>query len=94
MYTIIRTAKFNKDVNRLLRRGYKLALLYEVVKKLAAGETLDGGYKDHALKGKYAGSRECHITHDWLLIYKKSDAALVLVLTTTGTHSDLKFGDK
>ena len=34
-------------------------------------------------------NQECHIKLDWLLIYKKSDDALILVLTRTGTHSDL-----
>jgi mRNA interferase YafQ len=49
--------------------------------------------KTHAdfttLKGKYAEHRECHIKPDWLLVYKIEKDKLLLVLTNTGTHSDL-----
>ena len=44
---------------------------------------------DHALKGDYMGYRECHITPDWLLIYKKENDMITLSLTRTGSHSDL-----
>ncbi|HAT9719256.1 TPA: type II toxin-antitoxin system mRNA interferase toxin, RelE/StbE family, partial [Legionella pneumophila subsp. pneumophila] len=35
--------------------------------------------------------RECHITPDWLLIYKiiKDDCVQLLRLSRTGSHSDL-----
>ena len=46
-------------------------------------------YKDHALQGNYAGYRECHITPDWLLVYKIIKNELVLLLSRTGTHSDV-----
>ena len=45
--------------------------------------------KDHPLSGNYEGHRECHITPDWLLIYKIEHKILTLSLTRTGTHSDL-----
>ncbi|HJD32133.1 MAG TPA: type II toxin-antitoxin system YafQ family toxin [Candidatus Eisenbergiella stercorigallinarum] len=35
------------------------------------------------------GCRECHITPDWLLIYEIHEKDLILLLTRTGTHSDL-----
>ena len=94
MYTIVKTSKFDRDFKRIIKRGYKPALLYDVVQKLAKGEVLDARYKDHALKGKYTGFRECHISTNWLLVYKKADDILVLVLIGTGTHSDLKIGEK
>ncbi len=43
----------------------------------------------HPLQGDYKGYMECHILPDWLLIYKIKDDELVLVLSRTGTHSDL-----
>ena len=89
MYTVKPTAKFQKDLKRVQRRGYDTDLLTEVIEKLAAGETLDARHNDHQLKGNYAGCRECHITPDWLLIYKISGNALFLYLTRTGTHTDL-----
>ena len=89
MYTIKPTSNFRKDLKRIQRRGYDIALLTEVVEKLAVGETLDGDYNDHPLKGIYTGCRECHITPDWLLIYKISGNALFLFLMRTGTHAEL-----
>lgn len=89
MYTVKPTTKFQKDLKRVQRRGYDIERLTEVIEKLAVGEELDAQYNDHPLKGNYIGCRECHITPDWLLIYKISGNALFLFLTRTGTHSDL-----
>lgn len=72
-----------------MRRGYNLDLLEEVVNKIAAGEMLEPKYKDHELSGEYAGFRDCHIQPDWLLIYQKREKELVLLLSRTGSHSDL-----
>lgn len=89
MYSVRPTSKFVKDLKRIQKRGYNLALLTEVIKKLARGETLDSVYRDHPLRGNFAGCRECHITPDWLLVYEISSGELILYLTRTGTHSDL-----
>jgi mRNA interferase YafQ len=64
-----------------------MALLDEVILTLRNGETLPAKYRDHALTGNWAGHRDCHITPDWVLIYKIADK--VLMVTRTGTHSDL-----
>jgi mRNA interferase YafQ len=37
----------------------------------------------------YRDCEECHITPDWLLIYKVHDNNLILLLFATGSHSDL-----
>lgn len=89
MYTVKPTSKFQRDVKRIEKRGYDISLLTGVIKTLAAGETLPQKFKDHDLNGDYIGCRECHITPDWLLIYRVSRDKLILVLTRTGTHSDL-----
>ena len=88
-YKLKPTKKFQKDLKRIEKRGYKMDLLTEVLVILANGETLPEKYKDHALKGNYAGYRECHIDPDWLLIYKIQKDLLILALTRTGTHADL-----
>lgn len=89
IYRIRPTSKFQRDVKRVERRGYTLSLLSDTIKQLATGDPLPPKYKDHALTGDYTGCRECHITPDWLLIYRISQQNLILVLTRTGTHSDL-----
>jgi mRNA interferase YafQ len=89
MYTVRPTTRFQKDVKLAEKRGYQIDLLTVVIKKLSAGETLAESYRDHPLKGKYTGCRECHITPDWILIYEIVSDELLLYLTRTGTHSDL-----
>ena len=88
-YEIIPTKQFQQDLKRSKKRGQNLQLLTDVIRKLAAGEPLPEKNRDHALKGEYAGCRECHITSDWLLIYAIRNDLLELYLTRTGTHSDL-----
>ena len=88
-YAVKPSSTFRKDLKRIEKRGYDLALLTEVIKTLASGEDLPHKYRDHTLSGNYSQCRECHITPDWLLIYEKTESDLVLYLTRTGTHSDL-----
>ena len=40
MYKIRLTARFQKDVKRIRKRGYDMDLLADVVRQLAAGQTL------------------------------------------------------
>lgn len=89
MLTIKYETTFKKDFKRIVKRGYNIKLLEEVIDILANGEVLPEKYKDHNLMGDYADCRECHITPDWLLIYKINDNELILYLTRTGIHSDL-----
>ncbi len=88
-YKIVPTTSFKKDFKRIKKRQYRLELLHDIIEQLANGETLSIQYKDHALMGEYAGFHECHIESDWLLIYKIQEDTLILVLTRTGTHSDI-----
>ena len=83
------TGKFKKDLKIMIKRGYNLKLLDDIVTKLANGEQLPVKNKDHNLSGNYVGKRECHITPDWLLIYEINDGILVLMLYRVGSHSEL-----
>ena len=89
MLTISYSARFKKDYKIVQKRGYDIALLEEVLELLCTEQSLPAKYHDHNLTGNYEGHRECHITPDWLLIYKVEKEELLLVLTRTGTHSDL-----
>ena len=66
-----------------------ISLLDEVVDALCQGTVLEEKYRDHELRGKLKGFRECHIQPDWLLIYLIENDILTLTLVDTGTHSDL-----
>ncbi len=87
MRTIRRTSQFKKDVKNMAKRGKGFGEFKEVIRIVAAGETLETKYRDHVLVGQYKGTRECHIEPDWLLIYELAESELILV--RTGTHSDL-----
>jgi addiction module toxin, relE/stbE family len=89
MYKIRPSAKFQKDLKRIQKRGYDITLLKDVLNLLVNGKILPIKYKDHNLSGNFKGCRECHITPDWLLIYEIAEKELILYLTRTGTHSDL-----
>ncbi len=86
---IVWTSQFNKDYKAAIKRNLDIALIDECIRLLAAGAVLDPKYRDHALTGNWSGNRECHIQPDWLLIYRIEGDGLILVLTRTGTHSDL-----
>ena len=88
-YEILSTNRFKKDLKTIIKRGYNIQLLQDVVDLLVAGISLPEKNKDHMLTGNWTGYRECHIAPDWLLIYKIDNDVLILTLTRTGTHSDL-----
>lgn len=83
------SSKFKKDFKVIIKRGYDISLFEKVLTILREEKPLPEHYCDHALKGDYLGHRECHITPDWLLIYKKENDMITLSLTRTGSHSDL-----
>jgi mRNA interferase YafQ len=89
MYKITATNQFKKEYKKAKKRGFDIKELEIVVDTLSKGEKLDTKHKDHELVGNYIGYRECHIKPDWLLIYKVENDKLILVLSRTGTHSDL-----
>jgi len=88
-YDVVYSVRYRRDYKLVKKRGYDISLLDAVIELLEVGEQLPEKYRDHALTGNYAGHRECHITPDWLLIYKIDNDCLVLIMTRTGSHSDL-----
>ena len=89
VYTVVQTSGFKKELARAKKRGLSPEDFDEVVVMLKNDEPLPPKYKDHKLSGKFTGYRECHINPDWLLVYKKYKDELILMLTHTGTHSDI-----
>lgn len=81
------STKFKKDFNTCVKRRYDMVLLQQIIDILKIPEQLSPKNADHKLSGKYSGYRECHITPDWLLIYRQNGEELLLY--RTGTHADL-----
>jgi len=88
-YRIIATKRFEKDVKRCIKRNLPMEKFKKVIRLLEETGKLPSEYRPHKLTGRYAGSWECHIMPDWLLVWEQHDDELVLVMTNTGTHSDL-----
>ena len=86
---LVPTSQFKRDYKRMKKRGLNMAELQIVLDKLCAEKPLEERHRDHALVGRYAGFRECHIRPDWLLVYAIGKDRLILVASRTGTHSDL-----
>jgi mRNA interferase YafQ len=87
VYKIKYTGKIKKDLKVCHKRKYDFSELEKIIDKLRIPEQLEERNKEHALSGNYAGYKECHITPDWLLIYRYEGEYLELV--RTGSHSDL-----
>ena len=89
MRTFSRTTQFKKDVKLAGKRGKDLDKLTAILDLLIAGDDLPAQYKDHPLRGNFAGSRDCHVEPDWLLIYTLTENGGHVRLERIGTHSDL-----
>lgn len=90
MLKINTTTDFDRTFKRLKKQNKDINKLLDVARKIANGEILEEKYRDHKLIGyKIPDCRECHIEPDWLLIYKIYKDELILLLVTTGSHSNL-----
>lgn len=87
MLELSATSKFKKDLKTCIKRNYDIKRMEQVIDILRIPDKLPSKNDDHKLIGNYADYRECHITPDWLLIYKQTDTELEL--HRTGTHSDV-----
>ena len=81
--------RFKKDYTLLIRRGYDISKLDNVVLLLLNQTPIEPRHHDHPLKGKWNGYRGCHVADDWVIVYKVDNDRLKLMLTRTGTHVDV-----
>jgi mRNA interferase YafQ len=91
MLKIEATNQFKRDFRLAMKRGCNPADFKKVVDMLSNEIPLPEKYQDHLLisSKNYKDVRECHISPDWLLVYRIEKATLLLQLIRTGTHSDL-----
>lgn len=90
-YTVVPTNRFRRQYRHLQRSGRPQLerKLNNIIARLAAGEPLPSGAHNHKLSGELVEFYECHIAPDWLLMYRIVEEKLILVLSATGTHSQL-----
>ena len=87
MKSLDQTGSFKRDLKRVTKRGYDLSKLTTILSLLQANSPLPVSNRPHSLKGRWKGFLECHIEHNWRLIYQTD--ALRVLLVRTGTHADL-----
>ena len=75
------TTVFERDLRRVQKQGKDLDKLETIVNLLQAREPLPARCRPHPLRGNWAGHWDCHVEPDWILLYKLTEEALVLVRT-------------
>ena len=90
-YQIKYTSDFKKNYKKIKKQGKDVEKLKTVVSKLANGLELEERYRNHMIADSkyYKNCGECHIESDWLLVYQYINDELILVLVSTGSHSEL-----
>ncbi len=78
---------FERELEKAKKRGLDISKIKGIMTDLINEKPLAEKHRNHKLKGNFVGYWECHVTPDWLLIYKKDDKHIYFA--RTGTHSDL-----
>ncbi len=92
MRNIVLTKQYIKDLEKLrLDKKFNEDELDAVIEMLANDVKLASKYKDHGLKGKLKGFRDCHIKSDLVLLYYKTDSneLRIITLVRIGSHSQV-----
>lgn len=89
MLTPVLKKSFVRDFQLALKRGKSRAKIEHAIELLCARKPLPPAFRDHALKGKWRGFRDCHIEPDLVLVYCIVRDQLQLVCVRLSTHADL-----
>ena len=81
---IRRSTSFNKDLKDYQHKPNIMAMLQNAIQKLTYGEKLP---KEHALKGKLKGNKECHLRYGLLLVWSVNGS--IIELLRLGTHHQI-----
>jgi mRNA interferase YafQ len=93
LLTIVTRPRYERDLGRFLHSGKAakfLPKLRTAILSLQERTPLPASFRDHALKGRLQGLRECHIDHDLLLVYEIIENRLELVLLRLCDHDELR----
>lgn len=83
----ISSKAFEKDIERAKKRGWDISRFVAVSDLLIAELPLPPERRNHKLVGNWKGWQECHISADWILIYRIETP--FILFERTGSHSDL-----
>lgn len=88
MLLLEQTKTFKKCLKKYQHKKAVLEELKYIVELLVSEKSIPEKYRDHALKGKFAGIRELHLKPDDLLLYIKIDRKKI-TLMAMGSHSEI-----
>lgn len=92
-YRIKLSNKTERVLKKLKRSGtFNPFALNTILRCLQNGEALPERYKDHQLHGEFAQLRECHLSFNLLLLYKRNEETRIITIADIGTHPEL-FGE-
>ena len=83
----VHTSQFRRDFRKRILSSKAEAALADVLNRLHTGEPFEPHHRDHPLKGRWTGVRDCHVQPDLLLLYELRGN--LVILRRLGTHSDL-----
>ncbi len=84
---LFKSNQFKRSFKKLQLSDSEEQAFIDVAYKLLNAIDLEEKYRNHFLKGEYAGCKECHIKPDLLIIYTIVDDVLQFI--DIGTHSEL-----
>lgn len=93
LLTIVTRPRYERDLGRFLHSGRAekfLPRLREALLLLQQRKPLPVSFRDHALKGRLRGLRECHIDRDLLLVYTIIEERLECLLLRLCDHDELR----
>ena len=93
LLTIVTRPRYERELGRFLRSGRAerfLPKLRAAILYLQQRKPLPTSFRDHDLKGRLKGLRECHIDHDLLLVYAIVEERLELLLLRLCDHDELR----
>ena len=93
LLTIVARPRYERELGRFLHSGRAekfLPKLRMAITLLQERKSLPVSLRDHALKGRLKGLRECHIDHDLLLVYEIVEERLELLLLRLCDHDELR----
>ena len=85
--SLLTSTAFERDLRRIGKQSKDLDKLEAIVNRLQAQEPLPRRCRPHPLRGNWVGHWDCHVEPDWLLLYRVTEDALILV--RTGSHAEL-----
>lgn len=90
MYELNYTPRMRRKLRKLARSGsFDTEKFRELQKFLRSGKSLPHMFKDHQLQGALQESRECHLSFDVLVQYKRNEALKYMTIENIGSHPDL-----